>query len=67
MNSCEYLEKCPVFEKCQTGFIKKVFAIKYCQGSELANCERRKLKSAGMAVPLTLLPNGEHMESLTDC
>ena len=66
MAECEFIEKCPVFEKCKTGVIKGVFGTRYCKGQELENCERRKLKKAGKEVPLTLLPNGEHLESLKD-
>lgn len=64
MADCEYIANCPVFEKCRTGVIKNVFNIKYCRGSELENCARRILKKAGKEVPLSLLPNGEHLESL---
>ncbi len=64
MTECEFLATCPVFAKCTTGAIKEVFNIKYCKGSQLENCERRKLKKAGSEVPATLLPNGKHLASL---
>lgn len=67
MTECEFIAKCPVFEKCKTGVIKGVFGRLYCQGTKLEDCERRKLKKAGKEVPVTLLPNGEHMESLRKC
>jgi hypothetical protein len=61
MAECEFLTKCPIFEKCQTGVIKGVFSIRYCKGNELEKCERRKLKKTGKEVPIDLLPNGEHL------
>lgn len=64
MAECEFIAKCPIFEKCQTGVIKGVFGIKYCKGSSLEDCERRKLKKAGKDVPPSLLPNGEHLGSI---
>ncbi|MFA5519423.1 MAG: hypothetical protein WDA74_09220 [Spirochaetota bacterium] len=67
MTQCEFIENCPVFEKCHTGVIKGIFHIKYCKGSELENCARRILRNAGKEVPISLLPNGEHLESLRSC
>ncbi len=64
MAECEYLNKCPVFEKCQSGVLKSVFVTMYCKGSKLEDCARRKLKKAGKEVPLCLLPDGKIMESL---
>ena len=63
MPDCEFLQKCPVFEKCTTGVIKGVFARLYCQGSKLEECERRRLKMNGAEVPPSLLPNGEHINT----
>ena len=64
MAECEFIAKCPVFEKCKTGIIKAAFGTKYCKGNQMENCERRKLKYAGKEVPPSLLPNGE---TLSDC
>ena len=61
MAECEYLDKCPVFEKSTTGVIKGVFAVMYCKGGKLEECERRKLKKADKDVPDNLLPSGDHL------
>jgi len=66
MNECQFLSGCPVFKKCQTGLIKDIFTRKYCKGSLLEECERRKLKLSGSNVPETLLPNGEHLQHLAN-
>ena len=62
MQECEFIEKCPVFQKCRTGALEKVFSVRYCKGSQLENCERRKLKKTGQEVPPDLLPNGKLFE-----
>jgi len=64
MTECEFIEKCPIFQKCQTGMIEGVFGVRYCKGSQLENCERRKLKKDGKEVPLNLLPNGKHLTTV---
>jgi hypothetical protein len=61
MADCEFVEKCPIFEKSKTGIIKAAFGTKYCKGSSMEECARRKLKHAGQEVPEKLLPNGEYM------
>lgn len=62
--SCEFLEKCPIFERTKKGILDKVFITLYCEGPQLEKCERRILKKNGKDVPLVLLPTGEYYDSL---
>jgi len=62
MANCEFLEKCPIFQKCQAGLLDKIFIRYYCEGYKLELCARRILKKSGKEVPATLLPSGENIE-----
>ena len=64
MSKCEFIETCPIFEKSKSGSIKDVFSI-FCEG-DYQSCARYQLKNSGGEVPITLLPNGEHMASLAE-
>jgi hypothetical protein len=61
---CEYLDVCPIFEKFKVAGAKNIWIEFFCRGSRRDECERRKLKKAGKAVPPTLLPNGTHLPTL---
>lgn len=59
MAECEFIAKCPVFEKCTTGALKNVFITNYCKGYKMEKCARRVLKLSGKEIPENLLPNGD--------
>ncbi len=63
MADCEFLEKCPIFNRFRSEGIANVWIGKYCKGSN-ADCERRKLRESGGQVPVTMLPNGSYLSSL---
>lgn len=63
---CEFYEICPIFKKSDAGRIKGVYVFLFCKGSRRDDCERRKMKLRGEDVPLTLLPTGDYMMSLTE-
>ena len=64
IEDCEYLATCPIFAKFKTEGSRNVWISFYCQGIKQADCARKKLKQAGLQVPLTLLPSGEHLKEL---
>ncbi len=59
MNDCEFLAKCPIFQKCENGSLDKIFILYYCKGYKVNSCARRVLKNSGKEVPPELLPNGK--------
>lgn len=62
MSDCEYLENCPIWEKCQSD-IKNVWVSGYCKGAMQKNCARKKLAVENKPVPENLLPNGAMLET----
>jgi hypothetical protein len=66
IQECEFLEKCPIFNRFRTEGAKNVWIGFYCKGVQQSSCVRRLLKKAGKEVPITLLPNGSHLKDLKD-
>ena len=66
MPVCEFYESCPIFNKSMTGMIERIYAVVFCKGARMKECERRKRKQEGENVPRTLLPTGAHMMSLAE-
>ena len=64
MANCPNIAKCPIFEKTKTGAIKSVF-LSYCE-KKYDKCARYQLKLEGKEVPVTLLPNGDHLATLAE-
>lgn len=63
---CPYLEKCPIFERFTNKGLGNIWVTLYCKGSKQADCARKRLKESGQQVPITLLPNGKHLDSLDE-
>lgn len=61
---CPYLDACPIFAKFSSEGMANIWIGGYCKKKEGGDCERKNLKDAGKEVPITLLPNGEHLQSL---
>jgi hypothetical protein len=66
MPVCEFYETCPIFNKSITGTIRSIYAVLFCKGARMNECERRKRLQEGEEVPVTLLPTGNHMMSLAE-
>ena len=61
MNDCEFLSKCPVWDKFKSD-IKNIWIKNYCQGSLQEKCERRQMSRTDQPIPDTLLPNGTSLD-----
>lgn len=66
MAECEFLEKCPIFAKFELEGLKNFWIAFYCKGDKQVECERKRLRKANKEVPITLLPNGTHLDSLKE-
>ncbi len=65
VKECEFVVTCPIFALFYSVLMDEFWITHYCRrGGE--GCERRRLKIAGKKVPITLLPNGTHLESLEE-
>ena len=64
MKSCEFIESCPIFARFASEGSKNFWIQLYCQGERMNSCERLHLRRMGKEIPITLLPNGKHLESL---
>ena len=63
---CEYLAACPIFGRFRAEGIKNFWIQLYCRGPKQESCARKQLKAAGQEVPRSLLPSGEHLDSLAE-
>lgn len=67
---CSYLQQCAVmFRRFKDSETKVFFGRRYCLRREGGDCRRRQMMDAGNSaerVPVTLLPNGEHLSTLSD-
>ncbi len=61
---CPLLIDCPIFERFRSEGLKNIWINRYCRGSKADTCARKKLREAGKDVPITLLPNDTHLDSL---
>ena len=64
MNHCPYLETCPIFARFQNEGAANIWISTYCQGFKQEECVRKQMKDNGETAPITMLPNGTHLESL---
>lgn len=62
MSDCEFLQKCPVWERFRSD-IKNIWIKNYCRGPLQEKCARRQLCQDGQPVPDTLLPNGTSLHN----
>lgn len=66
VTECEFTAMCPLFAKFELEGLSNFWIAFYCKGDRKEECERRKLRKAGKEVPITLLPNGTHLECLKE-
>lgn len=59
--SCPHSTVCPLYETFRSQALLKVWKVSYCEG-DFARCERFKLSCDAKPVPLTMLPNGKHLD-----
>ena len=64
-DNCEYMDKCPMFQKFEAESILRFWIQNFCKG-EHEKCQRKVLRKAGKEVPLNLLPNGTFLTKFTD-
>ncbi len=65
MSECPNLVKCPIFNKFRSEGMANMWIRSYCKDN-FDNCKRKKLKDQNKEMPITLLPNGSHLQSLAD-
>lgn len=63
---CEFVVACPIFARFKSENMKNFWIRIYCRGTKTEQCERKKRRLAGLPVPITMLPNGTHLETLAD-
>jgi len=66
MSPCEYLDQCPIFGRFKTEGMKNFWINTYCKGRKQDSCARKVRKARGELVPITMLPNGDVLESLAE-
>ena len=67
MSNCEFLEKCPVFGRFKHEGVKNMWIESYCQRDGGSACQRKLLRTSGVApedVPLDMLPDGSRLDIL---
>jgi len=62
---CPHLSTCVIFERFRVDGNKSVWISSYCRGPMQADCARKKLRDTGKPVPITMLPNGQNLPTLT--
>lgn len=61
MATCEYAEKCPVFNHLRLEALRDLYRRKYCEAA-FAECERfRARRATGKPAPMELLPDGRKL------
>jgi hypothetical protein len=68
MSECEYIEKCPMFRIFILDDTKAFWADRYCRIDDGGSCARKALRQSGNLpeeIPASLLPNGEHLRTVT--
>ena len=63
---CEFLAACPIFAHFKSEGLKNTWVSLYCKGSKQPFCSRKILRDEGKEVPVTLLPNGRHLDVLSN-
>jgi hypothetical protein len=56
-NVCEGIKSCPFFNSLHFGSTAETLKVLFCK-SDWKKCERWKLKTTGVDVPVELWPNG---------
>ena len=59
--SCTHSSVCPLYEVFRSQSLLKVWKLNYCE-ADFTRCERFKLSCDAQPVPLSLLPNGKHLD-----
>lgn len=63
--ACPHSSNCELYEKFNLRGMLILWTTRYCDNEQrYPTCARYKLASKGEPVPLTLLPNGEHLRRL---
>ena len=62
---CEFLDGCPIFARFKLEGMKNLWIQLYCKGPRQDTCARKRLKREGQEVPETLLPSGDHLDTLS--
>ena len=55
-----------MFSKFRVEGLQNVWISMYCRGQFVETCARKKMRDSGEQPPITLLPNGLHLEGLGD-
>lgn len=58
---CPYCAGCPLYPKFKSQNFLNTFKALYCE-ADFRGCERYKLRTSGVPVPATLMPNGKNID-----
>jgi hypothetical protein len=64
MSDCQFMSGCPIFAHFRNEGARNLWVRLYCKGTKQPQCERLKLRLAGDSVPVSLLPNGDHLRGI---
>ena len=59
--ACPHSKSCPLHAQFLMQSVANYWIKAFCEG-EYPTCERYKLSLSGKPVPITLLPNGQHLQ-----
>jgi len=63
MSECEFLEKCPIFQKYKDEWIPEDWIVsKYCKGRH-DKCKRKEIRLTGAVPSPSMLPNGTFLDN----
>ncbi|MEW6171937.1 MAG: hypothetical protein AB1510_02545 [Bacillota bacterium] len=61
MATCEFIEKCPIYNKFKTEMLKNIYIRNYCT-KDFSKCRRYQVRqSTGQKPPDDLLPDGQKL------
>jgi hypothetical protein len=58
--SCPHFSGCALYPRFKLAPLLRLWQVRYCEADH-TRCARYQLSLAGKPVPLTLLPNGQHL------
>lgn len=59
MATCEFYEKCPIYNRFKTEMLKNIYIRQYCSG-DFTKCQRYQIRQkTGKTAPEDLLPDGK--------
>jgi hypothetical protein len=58
--NCPHVSGCALYPRFSLVALLRLWQVRYCQ-ADYKKCARYQLSLAGKPVPLTLLPNGQHL------